>query len=105
MHKTFLHIYDMGKADQHTDGQCYQSQQQYANDRTIIFLFPSVLFHTSPNKTTASLTHLDLCNIDQRQLLCICIFQTGQKCIGCIQARQTVDACFDRSTADQKSVS
>ena len=105
MHKTFLHIYDMGKADQHTDGQYYHSQQQYANDRTIIFLFPSVLFHASPNKTTASLTHLDLCNIDQRQLLCICIFQTGQERIGCIQAGQAVDTCFDRSTADQKSVS
>ena len=50
------------------------------------------------------LSLVDRCDIDQGQLLHICIFQTGYEC-GCgIQRGQYVDTCLDRVPADDESV-
>ena len=43
-------------------------------------------------------------NIDQCQLLNICIFQTGDQCMSCIDGSQDIHSCLDRISADHESI-
>ena len=84
------------------------------------FLFVKSITHIRPKKLSAALflqqraflcfmllsclSLVDRCDINQGQLLHICIFQTGYEC-GCgIQRGQYVDTCLDRVPADDESV-
>ena len=85
-----------------------------------VFFFVKSITHIRPKKLSAALflqqraflcfmllsclSLVDRCDIDQGQLLHICIFQTGYEC-GCgIQRGQYVDTCLDRVPADDESV-
>ena len=88
--------------------------------RHVFFFVKSIQTHIRPKKLSAALflqqraflcfmllsclSLVDRCDIDQGQLLHICIFQTGYEC-GCgIQRGQYVDTCLDRVPADDESV-
>jgi len=85
-----------------------------------VFFFVKSITHIRPKKLSAALflqqraflcfmllsclSLVDRCDINQGQLLHICIFQTGDQCMSCIDGSQDIHSCLDRISADHESI-
>ena len=76
----------------------------------LIYVFTNINFSNSvaQNSFTQNSivqTLFDLSNVNQCQLLDICILQTGDQSLCCIDRCQYIDTCLDRISTDHESVS